>query len=228
MKNLLLKSLFTLAVMCIGFGAFAQINQTVTVGKSQSYKVDDGGLNYTWAVTGGTSSTITTANSQTILWDAVGIWDVTVYGTDGNFCDTETRTFKVEVVGAASVIFAVASGPIVTCSDLDGGLPGGLLDESVFALDFTGGVAPYDVTYEVRNAANTVVQASKTVTGIADLGDITITNDFLNTTGGDEVYTVEITGVKTSDGVDVTLGADVTRTITVHSKPTISGTISLN
>lgn len=157
-----------------------------------------------------------------------GTWDLTVFGTDGNNCITETRTFQIEVVGAATANFAALSGPVVTCSDLDGGLSGGLLDESLFALDLKGGVAPYDVTYEVRNASNDVVQASKKVTGIADGEDITITNNFVNTSGGDEVYTVVIIKVITKDGVNVDLGSDVTRTITVHSKPTISGTITLN
>ncbi|RZT93148.1 hypothetical protein EV201_2300 [Ancylomarina subtilis] len=230
MKNLLKKSLFTLAIVCLGYSAFAQVDQTVTKGKSQSYKVDDEGLTYTWNVNGGTVSDLTTQTGNTVLidWSIEGTWDLTVFGTDANNCITETRTFQIEVVGAATANFAGTSGPVVTCSDLNGGLPGGLLDESLFALDLKGGVAPYDVTYEVRDASSAVVQASKTVTGIADGEDITITNDFVNTSGGDEVYTVVITKVITKDGVNVTLGADVTRTITVHSKPTISGTISLN
>lgn len=215
---------------------FCSGTQTVTNNSTHIYNVGaDANLEFTWTVehTDGTllTSTDGTANdhSITIDWSKEGVWTITVKAKDKTtLCYTEPQTATITVVGAGTANFAAASGSVVTCSDLDGGLPGGLLDESLFALDLKGGVSPYDVTYEVLDASNSVVQASKTVTGVADGDDITITNDFVNTTGGDEVYTVVITGVKTSDGVDVVLGADVTRTITVHTKPTISGTITLN
>ena len=218
--------LLLLGLIAFTGNAFAQ-DQTVTDGSTHVYSVADEGLTYTWAVSGGTASVLDATNSQTILWNAPGTYTLTVFGTDVNGCITETRTSTIEVVGASSLMFAASSTDVITCSDLDGGLSGGLADQSLFELDFTGGVGPYDVTYEVRDNGGAVVVGPTTLTDVADGSDITIDNNFVNNTGSDEVYTVVITKATTDDGVDVTLGA-VTRTITVHSKPTISGTITLN
>lgn len=211
----------------IAFTGTAFGQQTVTEGSSHVYSVTDEGLTYTWSVSGGTASVLDATNSQTIIWNAVGTHTLTVYGTDANGCITETRTATIEVVAGASLLIAATSTDVITCSDLDGGLSGGLADQSLFKLDFTDGVGPYDVTYEVRDSGGAVVLGPTTLTDVADGTDITIDNNFVNTSGSDEVYTVEITSATTDDGVNVSLG-DVTRTITVHSKPTISGTITLN
>ncbi|WP_421920561.1 hypothetical protein [Marinifilum sp.] len=225
-----MKKILSLIILAFAFvGVTNAQDQFVTVNTNHIYSVADEGLTYTWAVTGGTSTDLSAQKgaSINILWDAAGTYTLTVFGTDGDGCQSETTTATIEVVGASSLLLAASSSDVITCSNLDGGLSGGLADQSVFELDFTGGVGPYDVTYEVRNSGGTVVVGPTTLTDVADGSDITIDNNFVNTSGSDEVYTVVITSATTEDGANVTLG-DVTRTITVHSKPTISGTITLN
>jgi hypothetical protein len=231
MRNLLKKFFFTLTVMCLGYGAFAQ-DQTVTLNSSHSYEVADGGLIYTWAVTGGSSSVLTTTNSQTIVWNAVGTWNITVFGEDVNGCFTETRTSIIEVVGAASVMFAnlPVNDAVVSCSPL----LGGALTISDFDLVFTGGVAPFELTYEITAIDGTKSTEVVTMGVIGDAtpltGQLSI-SDFENLTAGDQTISIQLISAKTADDAIVAVDTDVidnTRSVIVHGKPVISGTITLN
>ena len=213
----------------------AQADQTVTINTSHTYNVDPvAGVTYTWATTGGTSTDLVaqTGNSMTLIWNASGTFNVTVFGTDGNGCFTETRTSEILVVGASSVMFASdASNISVTdCSPL----LGGALKVSDFDVVFTGGVAPFELTYEITAIDNT--KTSKTVT-MGAAGDATpltgklSISDFENLTAGDQTVSIQLISAKTADLATVTVDGDVannTRSVTVHGKPVISGTITLN
>lgn len=237
MKNLLKKSLFILAVMCLSFGAFAQIDQTVTLATTHTYSVTNTpGLTYTWAVSGGTSSAAAVAadtdNSISILWDDVaGDYDITLFATDAKGCITETQTVTIRVLGESSVMFAAASLDVETCSDLVSGDAGGTGSggSSDFNIEFTSGLAPYDITYKVVAPDGGETEITKT--DVPANYTIQIDNAFENTTGSNADYTVVLVSALTDDGASVQVNTDVannTRTITVLPKPVINGTISLN
>lgn len=234
MKNLIKKSLFTLAIMCLGYGAFAQ-NQSVTLGTQHTYSVTNtSGLTYTWAVSGGTSSNVgaDTDNSIDILWDGVaGDYDITLFATDAKGCLTETQTVTVRVLGQSNVMFAAAALDAETCSDLVSGDAGGTNSggSSDFNVEFTSGLAPYDITYKV--IAPDLTETEITKTDVPANYTIQIDNAFENTTGSGVDYKVVIVSAKTEDGATVLVDTDVadnTRIITVLPKPVINGVISLN
>ena len=63
MKNLLKKSLFTLAIICFGYGAFAQLDQ-VTGGTSQTLTgVHTDGDTFLWTIIGNVSGPVESLNS---------------------------------------------------------------------------------------------------------------------------------------------------------------------
>ncbi|MBI9058258.1 hypothetical protein L3049_11710 [Labilibaculum sp. DW002] len=203
-------------------------DQTVTINTTHTYNVDAvAGVTYTWATTGGTSTDLVaqTGNSITIVWDAAGTFDLTVFGTDANGCLTETRTSEIEVVGAATVMFAnaPANDAVIDCSPL----LGGAITTSNFTVEFTGGVAPFDLEYEI-----TAIDGTKTTQNVSMAASGTISiDDWENVSGGDETVSIQLISATTSDGGTVTVDPDVadnTRSVTVHSKPTISGAITLN
>jgi hypothetical protein len=207
-------------------------DQTVTQGSSHIYNVTDGGLTYTWAVTGGTISALTTTNSQTIVWDAPGTWSLTVFGTDGNGCISETVTSSILVVGLSSVMFASDAGNIsvTDCSPL----LGGALNVSDFDVVFTGGVAPFELTYEITAIDGSTTTQVVTMGAVGDAtpltGQLSI-SDFENLTAGDQTVSIELISAKTADNAIVTVDTDVadnTRSVTIHGKPVISGAITLN
>ena len=227
MKNLIKKSLFTLAIICLGYGAFAQ-DQTVTINTSHTYNVDPvAGVTYTWATTGGTSTDLVAqkGNSMTLIWDAAGTYNVTVFGTDANGCLTETRTSQILVVGAASVMFAnlPANDAVVSCSPL----LGGALTVSDFDVVFTGGVAPFELTYEITAIDNTKSTQVVTMGVIGDAtpltGQLSI-SDFENLTSGDQTVSIQLISAKTADNGVVAVDTDVAdnkRSVTVNGNPTI-------
>ncbi|MDQ2179487.1 PKD domain-containing protein [Marinifilum sp. D714] len=205
-------------------------NQTVTLNSTHEYSVSGDAITYTWAVSGGTASVLDATNTQTIVWNAEGTYTLTVFGTDGNGCVTETRTAIIEVVGTASVMFAKATGDVTTCSPL----LGDPVTPNNFDVVFTGGVPPYELTYET-----TAIDGSKSTTTISvgvdgDATPLTTSltiDDFENTSGGDQTISIQLISATTKDGEGVVVDTDVannTRSVTVNSKPTISGTITLN
>lgn len=223
-----------IGLLLFGLIAFAgnvfSQNQTVTLNSTHEYSVSGEATTYTWTVSGGTASVLDATNTQTILWNTEGTYTLTVFGTDENGCVTETRTATIEVVGLASVMFASATGDITTCSPL----LGGDITTNDFNVVFTGGVPPYELTYET-----TAIDGSKSTSIISvgadgDATPLTTTlsiDDFENISGGDQTVSIQLKSATTKDGVEVKVDTDVadnTRSVTVHSKPTISGTITLN
>jgi len=210
-------------------------DQTVTINTSHTYNVDPvAGVTYTWATTGGTSTDLVaqTGNSMTIIWDTAGTYNVTVFGTDGNLCITETISSTIEVVGASSVMFAnlPANDAVTSCSPL----LGGALTVSDFDVVFTGGVAPFELTYEITAIDGSKTSQTVTMGAVGDAtpltGQLSI-SDFENLTAGDQTVSIQLISAKTADNGIVAVDADVadnTRSVTVHGKPTISGTITLN
>jgi hypothetical protein len=232
MKNLIKKSLFTLAIVCFGFTAFSQIKtQTVTKGSTHTYSVADGGLTYTWAVTGGTASTMGKTFTQDITWDTEGVFDLTVYGEDGNGCLSETRLVKVTVVGAGNVMFADASDNDnnVTCSLLAADTP----TTTEFDIVFSAGLAPYELTYDVEDKDGNTNRLTKSFP--ANTGTLSV-SDWENTTGGQQTHTITLISATTADGQNIPVDSgdalnltgvkNNIRTMKVHAKPTISGEIS--
>lgn len=232
-----MKKILLLTIMLVGFVGLtkAQQSQTVTSNSTHSYTANpETGTtpdHYVWQVvnssnveaidlTGETSATLS------ITWDDTNFTVGETYQlrsqvVDDNNCISEIVYVDITIAGEAFVNFAAGATNVITCSDLDGGLSGGLLDQSLFELEFTGGVGPFEVTYEVRDASNAVVRGPVTVPNLNSGDDLSVDNDFVNESGSDVDYTVVITGATTSDGEDVTVKADKSRTITVHTKPVI-------
>lgn len=212
-------------ILSLVYTSFAQ--QSVSLGSSHTYNVTDEGFTYTWATSGGTTTDFTTQTTSqaNIIWDTPGDYQLTVFATDANLCITETQTINVSVMAEASVIFALTSGNIITCSDLNSGSSGGLLDKSDFELTISSGVAPYTLKYKVLNADGTEYTAETEMKNLTGTGDIiSIDNDFKNNTLVDIDFTLVITELITADGFSVPLGdvSTTTRTITIHAKPVIS------
>lgn len=235
MKNSLKKTIFTLVVMFMAYGAFAQ-DQSVTLGTTHTYSVTNtSGLTYTWTVdAAGTSTDVSTDtdNSIDILWDGVtGDYNITLFATDAEGCITETQTVTIRVLGQSSVMFAAATVDAETCSDLVSGDAGGTSSggSSDFIVEFTSGLAPYDIIYKV--VAPDLTETEYTKTNVPANYTIQIDNGFANLTSSSVDYKVVIVSAKTEDGATVLVDVDVadnTRTITVLPKPVISGTITLN
>ncbi|NOU60997.1 hypothetical protein [Marinifilum caeruleilacunae] len=232
-----MKKILSLIVFAFAFAgmANAQQNQTVTSGSDHTYTANpQAGTtpdHYVWQVVDGSDVAVIDLTGETgatlaITWDAVNFTVGQTYRlksqvVDDNNCISEVVYVDVTIAAEAFVNFAAAATNVITCSDLNGGVSGGLADQSLFELEFTGGVGPYEVTYEIRDASNAVVQGPTTVPNLNNGDDLTINNNFVNETGADVNYTVVITEAKTNDGADVTVNADNSRTITVHTKPVI-------
>jgi len=230
-----MKKILSLIILVLGFVSLTNAqDQTVTVNTTHIYNVTDGGLTYTWAVTGGTSTDLSgeTGASINILWDTQGTYTLTVFGKDANNCNSETTTATIEVVGAASVMFADANDnqSIITCSLLTGDTA----NTTDFKVVFAGGVAPYTLNYDVTDETGTTTSQTVTVNTTEQLLSL---SDFENTTGSDIIVSVVLTSATTSDGATVTVDTGTgaitglpndTRTVTVHAKPSISGSITLN
>ncbi|RUT78483.1 hypothetical protein DLK05_07865 [Ancylomarina longa] len=215
----------------------AQQTQTVTSGVSKSYTANpEAGTtvdHYVWQLVDASNVSVRDLSAETGATVNI-LWDLTVGETyrlksqvvDNNGCISEVVYVDVTIAAEAFVNFVATASDVITCSDLNGGISGGLVDQSLFKVELTGGVAPFDVTYEIRDASNAVVQGPNTVT-LNNGDDLSIDNNFVNETGADLNYTVVITSAKTADGVAVTVNADDSRTITVHTKPVISN-LTLN
>lgn len=209
-------------------------SQNVTKGTSRTYSVDDEGLTYTWTVTGGTSTDLTaqTGHSVTIDWDISGVYELSVFGTDANNCHSETTRASITVVDEASVMFVDANNnkDVVTCSLLAGD------DENAtdFKVEFEGGVSPYTLVYELTNQSGSTTEETVSVAGTEHNLSL---SDFENTTGSDVIVSIKLKSATTSDGASVTINTEIgtnsglpnnERKVTVHPKPSISGSISFD
>jgi hypothetical protein len=233
-----MKKILSLIILAFAFVGVANAqDQKVTLGTSHNYSVAAvAGYTYTWTVdAAGTNTDVSavTGNSISVDWNqAVGTYNITVYATEtATNCISETETISVQVLGQSSVMFAVASTDATTCSDLDGNVFGGGASggSSSFNVEFTDGLAPYDLVYRVLDPSNNPVGPDVTLTDVPASTSITVANDFINSTTGSVDYKVVIISATTEDCVAVLVDADVannTRTITVLPKPTISGCIT--
>lgn len=231
MKRLLI--ILFVVVGAIGISK-AQQTQSVTnhsVHKYTANAKDASSVNkYVWELVNkgtGTAVDIGTPVTESIDigWEyGTGDFELSVYILDNNSCSGEKQIVNITVAGEASVMFAAASLSSETCSDLDGGLSGGGLDESEFQVKFTDGVAPFSLIYQIENPDGSK-QTAVTVNGLDALAKITINNNFVNESGADAVYKVAIVSATTKDGMDVSVDGDLannTRTITVHTKPVVT------
>nr|WP_320117176.1 hypothetical protein [uncultured Marinifilum sp.] len=232
-----MKKIYLLIVLTFGLVHFvsAQIDQQVTLGTSHNYSVDAvTGYTYTWAVdVAGSDSDLSavTGNSISIDWNqTAGTYNITVFATEtATSCISETETITVEVLGQSSVLFAAADDA-TTCSDLDGYADGGGASggSSSFSVEFSGGLAPYDLIYKIVDATDTQVGADITVNDLPASATISVDNHFINDGTSAVDYKVVIVSATTDDGASVLVDGDVTnntRTITVLPKPRITGGI---
>jgi len=227
-----MKNLLTIIILIFALSEnYAQ--QIVSMGSTHEYNVIDNGLEYTWAVTGGSTSDLSVQKESRVEidWDTPGDYVLSVFGTDSNLCISETQIIDVHVLGKASIIFAHTSANIITCSNLNSGAAGGPLDTSEFELTINSGLAPYVLRYKILKPDGTDYSPEREISNLSGKGDIlSIDNDFKNNTLSDVVYSVLITELITADGYSIPLSTDkttITRTITIHAKPVIS-TIKIN
>lgn len=231
-----MKKILSFIILAFGFVGLANAQQQVTFGTTHSYTVAAvTGYTYSWTVdAAGTNTDVSavTGNSINVDWNqAAGTYNITVFATEtATTCISETETITVEVLGQSSVLFA-AVDDVTTCSDLNGNLDGGGTSggSSSFSVQFTGGLSPYDLVYRVLDPSDNPVGADVTLTDVTATTTITVANQFINggTTSVD--YKVVLVSATTNDGAAVLKDADVaniTRTITVLPKPTITGGIT--
>lgn len=232
-----MKKILSLIIFAFAFAGMANAqDQQVTLGTTHNYTVAAvAGYTYTWTVdAAGTDTDVSavTGNSISVDWNqAVGTYNITVYATEtATNCISETETISVQVLGQSSVLFAAADDA-TTCSDLDGNVFGGGASggSSSFSVEFTGGVAPYELIYRVLDAANNPVGADVTLSDLPASTTISVVNNFINDTNASVDYKVVLVSATTKDGAAVLVDADAannTRTITVLPKPRITGGIT--
>ncbi len=232
-----MKKLYLLIAFTVGLVHFAIAqDQQVTLGTSDDYSVTAvPGYTYTWTVDiAGTSTDVSgvTGNLINILWDkAEGTFNITVFATEtATSCISETETISVQVLGQSSVLFAAADDA-QTCSDLIGNVAGGGASggSSSFQVQFTGGLAPYELKYKILDPLDAQVGPEVTVSGLNATASIDVPNQFINEGAGNAIYKIVIVSGTTKDGASVDIATDVadnTRTITVLPKPKLTGGIT--
>tara|TARA_R110001583_G_scaffold6427_3_gene32557 strand:- start:8666 stop:9364 length:699 start_codon:yes stop_codon:yes gene_type:complete len=230
-----MKKILSFIILAFGFVGLANAQQQVTLGTTHPYNVVAvAGYTYTWTVdVVGTNTDVSavTGNSISIDWNqAAGNYNITVFATEtATTCISETETISVEVLGASSVLFAAVDNA-TTCSDLDGNVDGGGASggSSSFSVQFTDGLAPYDLVYRLLDPTDTPIGADVTLTDVTAATTITVANQFINGGITSVDYKVVLVSAITDDGAAVLVDADVaknTRIITVLPKPTITGGI---
>ena len=173
-----MKKLYLILALTFGLVYFSNAqDQQITLGLSDDYSVTAvTGYTYSWAVdAAGTDTDVSavTGNSINVHWNQVaGTYNITVFATEtATSCISATETISVQVLGQASVLFAAADAD-QTCSDLIGNISGGggSAGNSSFEVQFSGGLAPYELKYKVLNPLDAQVGAEVTVrTGISCL-----------------------------------------------------------
>ncbi|MBN2596062.1 MAG: hypothetical protein JXR82_04675 [Marinifilaceae bacterium] len=239
-----MKKLFALLIFTIGFVGLskAQQTQTVTFGNSKSYtanpEVGTTADHYVWQLVDASDVSVRDLSAETGATVTI-LWDLTVGETyrlksqvvDDNNCSSEFVYVDVTIAGEASVMFADLStnDNQITCSLVTGDSPA----NTNFDVVFTGGVAPYELTYEVtdKDGVPTILTKSfAATTGTLSLAD------FENTTTGTQIVTVTlisaltndlaVVAVRTIDATNIT-GKNNVRTLTIYPKPVITN-LSLN
>lgn len=239
-----MKKIIALLIVTMGFVglAKAQQNQTVTFGVSKSYTANPAvGTtvdHYVWQLVDASDVSVRDLSAETGASVNI-LWDLTVGETyrlksqvyDDNNCVSEFVYVDVTIAGAASVMFADLStnDNQITCSLVTGGSPA----DTDFDVVFTGGVAPYELTYTITDKdgiPSTLTKSFATTTGTLSLAD------FENTTTGNQIVTVTLISALTSDlavvavsTIDATniTGKNNVRTLTIYPKPVITN-LTLN
>jgi len=232
-----MKKLSILIALTFGLVYFSNAqDQQVTLGTSDDYSVIElPGYTYTWTVDAAGSSTdvsAVTGNTINVHWNQIaGIYNITVFATEtATSCISETETISVQVLGQASVLFAAADDA-ETCSDLIGNVDAGgkSSGSSSFSVQFTGGLAPYELKYKVLDPSDVQVGSEVTVAGLSATDIIDVPNQFINEDTGNAIYKIVIVSATTKDGASADIATDVadnTRTITVLPKPKLTGGIT--
>ncbi len=251
MKNLLKKTVFTLAIVCLGYGAFAQ-QQEVTDGVTRQYSIDltnvtaPGGVTkINWEIVrqdggpldAGIVSTFPDAGEKnqsiSITWDGtVGdIYLLKATLEDGNNCVSEAVSQEVIILPSDGDFMFADATDLPVCSF------NGAAETKSFDVTYAG-VKPWKLYYRITDKDgvvkdNLVVQEGGTDKEFAtSTGTITIDIDdfFINNENSDQDWTVElIKAVSVADNHEtMPKGANLTKTITVHQLPVIKGGITLN
>jgi|GEM_PF-1558152 len=239
-----MRKILTLLIFTVAFVGLsqAQQKQTVTFGASKSYTANaEAGTtvdHYLWQLVDASDVVVKDLSSE--LGATVSItWDLTIGETyrlksqvvDDKSCVSEVVYVDVTIAGEASVLFAnrTDNESIETCSPLLGDAPN-LTD---FELIITGGVAPFDITYKTTDKDGGVTTTTKSIGVAGDSSPLTgilSISDFENTSGTNQIVSIELVSGVTADGSTVTVDADAannTRSVTVYPKPVITN-LTLN
>ncbi|WP_321295809.1 hypothetical protein [Marinifilum fragile] len=221
--------------------AFAQSTQNVTINSIHTYtstpETGTTANSYKWVLLDGSTPMLTakfaaeTAATVSIDWSETNFTIGKTYRLnsqiiDDNGCISEIVYADITIVGAGSVLFADAVGNdnVETCSLLAGDTE----NTTNFTVNFTGGVAPYTLTYDVKDITGVTKRLTKTfdaTTGILSA------QDWENNTTSQQTYTITLISAMTKDGQDIAVDNGTTttlteaennvRTIKVHPKPVI-------
>jgi hypothetical protein len=217
----------SLALIAFAFSANAQYTE-VLVNQTSSATVTPNPLtavfDYTWSVTGGTSTNLTldTDNSVNILWDgAVGIdYTLSVYATDAvTTCSGDIRSAVYRIVNTLSYEVSIPVAPSAVCPQTTSNPTGG---SGAFDVAVTGTTVLAGETLTVRYNVDGVAQAPVTFAAGLQGGTIPVPG-LTNATTADITVNVEVTSALISGRPGVTFPVGhVTDDITVHAAPQIS------
>jgi hypothetical protein len=239
-----MRRILAILLFIIGFVglAKAQQTQTVTYGVSKSYTANpEAGTtadHYVWQLVDASDVSVRDLSAETGATVNI-LWDLTVGETyrlksqvvDTKNCASEFVYVDVTIAGAASVMFADLSTNEnqITCSLVTGESS----TDTNFDVVFSGGVAPYELTYTITDKDGVTTTQKKsfaTTTGTLSLAD------FENTTSGNQIVTVTlisaltkdlaVVAVSTIDAANI-IGKNNVRTLTIYPKPVITN-LSLN
>jgi hypothetical protein len=215
-KALFIISLAMLIMFASQNKAFAQTPINVIQGTSHSYSVTPvpNGANYEyhWSVTGGTSSTFSSANnSGSIVWDgATGQYTITVYATNPvTGCNGNNQTLIINVVSMGGFTL---TGPASVCPKTDnqtGDFTVSVAYSGTGAWSFTLNDGLVDKVY---NVASGVSSFNVDVPGYANLSSTTVAT-----------HVFKLVSVTTPEGTvnyDGTEANATSHTISVNVQPT--------
>ncbi|WP_282015831.1 hypothetical protein [Marinifilum flexuosum] len=241
-----MKRLILLLMLTVSFAGvtMAQQVQDVTLGSTHTYTANpEAGTTaneYKWQiVSGGVDVIDLTAEkgaAVSITFAAADFAEGNTYQLrsqviDNTGCISEYVYVDITVLGVGNVMFADlnTNDNAITCSLLDGDTP----SATSFDVVFSGGVAPFELTYEVEDhEGNTTTQKQ---TFPASTGTISV-NDWENTVKVDQTVTITLISAVTKDGQNVPVittdatsivGKNNIRTLTVRPKPVITN-LTLN
>ena len=239
-----MKKLLTILVFTIGFVGLLQAQQTqsVTSGVSKTYTANlASGItadHYVWQLVNASDVVVRDLSTErgvavTILWDLPNgaTYRLKSQVVDATNCSSEFVYVDVTIAGGASAMFAnrADNESMTDCSLLLGETP----TTQNFEFVITGGVAPFSITYKLTDKDGV---ESTEIVSYGTAGDASPTTgvlsiaDFENTTGGNQVATIELISGTTADGSAISIDTDAannTRSVTINPKPVITN-IRLN